>query len=341
MKAPDNRILLLFLMVLAVFLLGTAGYMLLEGWTLIDAAYMTVITLGTVGFGEVRPLSNLGRVFTIVLILLGVSTLAYGLRTVAQYFLEQDYVHQWRQRQVMRKVNQLQDHFIICGLGRVGLSTAEAMRDSKRPFVAIEKNIDPNIANEYEDMFIIDGDATDDEILKQAGIERARGLIVTAGDDSINLFVVLSARSLNPDLFIITRSVTPGNEEKMKLAGADRVVSPYRIGGKHMANIAVRPHVTDFFEIATLDDGIEVWVEELVLHPNSGLLGRTVGDIDIRRQYGVTLVALRHHIETKEGELDRVSTTIPDANTYLQAGDELIVLGTREGLAQLEALACQ
>lgn len=341
MTTPDKRILLLFLLVLAVFLLGTAGYMLLEGWTLIDAAYMTIITLGTVGFGEVHPLSDMGRVFTIVLILLGVSTLAYGLRTVAQFFLEQDYVHQWRQRQVMRKVNELEGHCIICGLGRVGLSTAEALQDSKRPFVAIEKDVDPAILLAYPDMFVIDGDATDDDVLLQAGIARANSIIVTAGDDSVNLFVVLSARSLNPDLFIIARSVAPGNEQKMRLAGADRVVSPYRIGGKHMANIAVRPHVTDFFEIATLDGGVEIWVEELVLHENSTLLGRTVGEIDIRRRFGVTLVALRHYFPAVDGQPERVSTTIPDANSCLQAGDEIIVLGTREGLAQLEVVACR
>ena len=304
-------------MVLALFLLGTAGYMLLEGWMLIDAAYMTIITLGTVGFAEVHPLSNIGRVFTIVLILLGASTLAYGLRTVAQFFLEQNYVHQWRQRQVMRKVSELEGHFIICGLGRVGLSTAEALRDSKRPFVVIEKDIDPAILGDYPDMFVIDGDATDDDVLIQAGIEHASSIIVTAGDDSINLFVVLSARSLNPGLFIIARSVTSGNEPKMRLAGADRVISPYRIGGRHMANIALRPHVTDFFEIATLDDGVEVWVEELVLHDNSTLLGKTVGEIDVRRRFGVTLVALRHHFPVETGKRERISTTIPDGRTFL------------------------
>jgi voltage-gated potassium channel len=341
MKKPDNRILLLFLLVVGLFLLGIAGYMLLEGWSMLDAAYMTIITLGTVGFGEVHPLSSNGRLFTIVLIVLGVGMLAYGLRTVAQFFLEQDYVRQWRQRQIMRSVNDLEDHYIICGLGRVGLSAAQALQDSKRPFVAIEKGLDPNILLDFPDMLIIDGDATDDDVLIQAGVARARGIIVTAGDDSVNLFVVLSARALNPDLFIITRSVAPGNIEKMKLAGANRVVSPYQIGGKHMANIAIRPHVTDFFEIATLDDGIEVWVEELVLHENSVLLGKTVGEIDVRRRYGVTLVALRHHIYDDEGDPERVSTMIPDANTCLQAGDELIVLGTRDGLAQLEAVACR
>jgi voltage-gated potassium channel len=289
----------------------------------------------------VHPLSELGRIFTIMLILLGVSTLAYGLRTLAQYFLEQDYLRQWRKRQVMRKVKELQDHFIICGLGRVGLSTAEALRDSERPFVAIEKDFDPAILAEYPDMFVIDGDATDDDVLVEAGIERASSIIVTAGDDSVNLFVVLSARALNPDLFIIARSLAPGNEQKMRLAGADRVVSPYRIGGKHMANIAIRPHVTDFFEIATLDGGVEVWVEELMLHEDSILVGKTVGEIDVRRRFGVTLVALRQYFPVEEGEPERVSTTIPDADTCLQAGDELIVLGTRVGLAQMEAVACR
>lgn len=340
MKVPDNRILLLFLLVIALFFLGTAGYMLLEGWTILDALYMTVITFGTVGFGEVHPLSNAGRAFTIVLIILGMSTLAYGLRTVAQYLLEQNYVHQWRQRKIMRKVSELQDHFIICGLGRVGLSAAVVLMDSKRPFVAIEKDINPDILSDYPDMVLIDGDATDDDVLIQAGIKRAGGIIVTSGDDSVSLFVVLSARSLNPDLFIIARNVTPGNEAKMRLAGANRVISPYQIGGWHMANIAIRPHVTDFFEVATLDDGVEVWVEELVLHEESTLLGRTVGEIDVRRRFGVTLVALRHYFPAEDGESERVSTTIPDANTYLQAGDELIVLGTRESLTELEAVAC-
>ena len=340
MKKLDNRILLLFLMIIALLLLGTVGYMLLEGWSAIDAFYMTVITSSTVGFGEVHPLSNAGRLFTIVLILLSVSTLAYGLRTVAQYLLDQDYVHQWRHRQIMRKVSELEDHFIICGMGKVGLSSAVSMLDSKRPFVVIEKDINPDIVAEYPEMLFIDGDATDDAVLIEAGIERASTVLVTAGDDSVNLFVVLSARSLNPDLFIITRSVTPGNDEKMRRAGANRVVSPYQIGGRYMANIAVRPYVTDFFEIATLDDGGEVWVEELVLHERSTLLGITVGEINVRRRFGVTLVALRHHFPAEGGNPERVSTTIPDANTVFHAGDDLIVLGTREGLAQLEAVAC-
>ena len=340
MKIIDNRIFLLALMVVALLFFGTAGYMLLEGWPVFDAFYMTVITSSTVGFGEVRPLSDVGRLFTIVLILFSVSTLAYGLRTVAQHLLEQDYVHQWRHRQIMKKVNDLQDHFIICGMGKVGLSSAVALLDSKRPFVVIEKDINPDIVEEYPDMLFIDGDATDDAVLIEAGIERASSILVTAGDDSINLFVVLSARSLNPDLFIITRSVTPGNEEKMRRAGADRVVSPYQIGGRYMANIAVRPYVTDFFEIATLDDGGEVWVEELVLHERSALLGKTVGEIDVRRRFGVTLVARRHHFPADGEKPERVSTTIPDADSILQAGDDLIVLGTREGLAELEAVAC-
>ena len=149
MKTPDNRILLLFIMVFAVLFFGTGGYMLLEGWSLIDALYMTVITLSTVGFGEVIPLSNMGRLFTIVLVVLGVSVLAYGLRTMAQYFLDQDYVDQWRQRKIMRQINELNGHFIICGLGRVGLSAAKGLQDSKRPFVVIDKDLDPNIVPNY------------------------------------------------------------------------------------------------------------------------------------------------------------------------------------------------
>jgi voltage-gated potassium channel len=167
--------------------------------------------------------------------------------------------------------------------------------------------------------------------LKQAGIEKARGLMVCSGNDSDNLFIVLSARTLNPDLFIVARSVDSENEGKMKRAGADRVVSPYHIGGRHMANLLSRPHVTDFLDVVTLDSGLELWLEDLHINSGSGLVGKTVIEADLRRKTGSILVALLRGKERK--------TFIPDENTRLQADDELIVLGTREQLLRLEALA--
>ncbi len=321
-------------MVLGLLALGTVGYVLIEGWGPVDSLFMTVITLTTVGFSEVKPLSTAGRLFTIGLILLGVGTLAYGLRTLGELILERDYLRQWRRRRIMRQVRVMENHVIVCGYGRVGQSVVETLREGKRPFVIIEKNPLNAEALRQQGIYVIEGDATHDAILYDAGVERAWGLIVCSGEDSINLFVVLSARAIKPDLFIIARSIEGVNEAKMRLAGANRVISPYQIGGRHMANLAIRPHITDFFEVVTLDNGEEVWVEELVVAENARLDGKTVGEADVRRQTGVTLVALRQDI----GD-GRLSTIVPNANTRMSAGDELIVLGTREQLSQLEKLA--
>ncbi|MCB8984586.1 MAG: potassium channel protein [Ardenticatenaceae bacterium] len=335
MKGTTNRkITLLVLMVLGLLALGTLGYILLEGWGPVDALFMTVITLTTVGFSEVNPLSTAGRLFTIGLILLGVGTLAYGLRTLGELVLERDYLRQWRKRRIMRQVDLMRDHVIVCGYGRVGESVVVTLLEGKRPFVLIEKE-PSRVGLLVEQGFnVIEGDATNDTVLRRAGVERAWGMIVCAGEDSVNLFIVLSARAINAGLYIIARSVDGGNEAKMRLAGANRVISPYQIGGRHMANIAIRPHVVDFFEVATLDTGEEVWVEEVVVENGSYLEGKTVGDADVRRQTGVTLIALRHTVNSGQ-----TSTLIPDANTRLMVGDELIVVGTREQLLNLESLA--
>jgi len=335
LKATTNqKITWLVLMVLGLLALGTLGYVLLEGWGPVDALFMTVITLTTVGFSEVKPLSTTGRLFTMGLILLGVGTLAYGLRTLGELVLERDYLRQWRKKRIMRQVETMRDHVIVCGYGRVGQSVVTTLLEGKRPFVVVEKTVRPIEALIALGCAVIEGDATNDAVLRQAGVERAWGMIVCAGDDSVNLFIVLSARAINPDLFIIARCVDGGNEAKMRLAGANRVISPYQIGGRHMANIAIRPHIVDFFEVATLDSGEEVWVEEVIVAAQAFLAGKTVGEADVRRETGVTLIALRHTIEPGQ-----TSTIVPDANTRLMAGDELIVVGTREQLTHLERLA--
>lgn len=315
----------------AVIAIGTIGYRLIEGWDLLDALYMTVITLSTVGFGETRTLSPTGRIFTIGLIILGVSTVAYALSAIGEYILNVRVGPRVRERRMMRAISKLENHYIICGFGRVGRSAFEALKETKRQIVIIEK--DSETAEEPVNMglTVVTGDATRDETLRQAGIEKAQGLMVCGGNDSDNLFIVLSARTLNPNLFIVARSVNSENEAKMKRAGADRVVSPYNIGGRHMANLLSRPHVTDFLDVVTLDSGLELWLEELHISAGSELVGRTVVEADLRRKTGTILVALLRGKERK--------TFIPDENTRLEVDDELIVLGTREQLLKLEELA--
>jgi voltage-gated potassium channel len=324
-----RSILPLVLLVVLLFVTGTFGYIVIEGWTWLDAFYMTAITLTTVGFGEIQPLSSTGRLFTVFLILSGVGSVAYGFSRLGEYFLTGSVAARLRSRRVMRTIDKLRDHVIVCGYGRVGKSAALTLRDGKRPVVIIDNREDRIESAQTEGFVVLHADSTRDEALIQAGIERAWGMIICVGDDSRNLFIVLSARALNPDLYIVARTIDAANEQKMIRAGANRVVSPYQIGGKHMANIVIRPHVTDFLDVVTLDGGIELWLEELIIQPDSALVGQTVGKTDIRRRTGVTLVALLRH----EG-----GTVMPDASTTLQTGDEMIVLGTREQLANLEVL---
>ncbi len=323
------RFITLLLIILFLLGFGTVGYMLIEEWEPLDALYMTVIGLSTVGFGEVYPLSPAGQIFTMVLIALGLGFIVYGL----DYLVSARMDRLFRKRRDMNKIAQLRNHVIVCGYGRVGQSVVESVQAGERKVVVIENDA-ANVARlEKTSVLFVEGDATRDEVLLQAGLQRARGLIACAGTDSVNLFIVLSARALNPDLYIVARSIDANNEPKMQLAGADRVVSLYDIGGRRMANIMLRPYATEFFDVVTLDNGVKLWVEEIAIREGAPLVGQTVGEADIRRKTGVMLVGLMR------GGKNEV--LLADANTRLQAGDQLIVLGTRDQLDQLAGLAGQ
>ena len=329
MSSSSNRLLIALAFIVVLMVVGVAGYMLIEQFTLMDALYMTVITLTTVGYAEVQPLSPAGRIFTIVLLILGVGTLAYGISNMVEYVITGSVRGRFARRRMTNTIHNMEDHVIICGYGRVGRSAAMSLQQNERATVVVEKSeIVAEIARR-DGYLILHGDASSDEVLREAGVDRASGMLVCAGDDTLNVFVVLSARALNPKLQIVARSIDPDNEGKMRLAGADRVVSPYRIGGRHMANIMLRPHVTDFFDVVTLENGQELWVEELVIQADSPMVGRTLGDVDVRRKTGVTLVAL---VRPSSG-----ATVIPDAGTKLEVDDQMIVIGTREQLSQLES----
>ncbi|MFW5941664.1 MAG: potassium channel family protein [Chloroflexota bacterium] len=327
MPSLRRRLTFIILSLLFVLALGTGWYSLVEQWTVVESLYMTVITLTTVGFGEVRPLSTASRLFTVGLILLGAGTVAYALSSIGEYLLTVGVVDRIRQRSLMRALRKMENHIIICGAGRVGRSAGETLHEMGRDFVIMDT--DPQVVRELteKDWKAMEGDSTHDDALQEAGIERAAGLLVCTGDDSDNLFIVLSARALNSKLLIVARSVETSNVAKMRRAGADRVISPYQTGGRHMATVAVRPQVARFLDFVTLDTGLELWLEEVRIDDNSALAGKSVVEADLRRRTGVTIVAL---LRGAEGAM-----ITPDENTRLAVGDELIVLGTRE---QLEAL---
>lgn len=330
MRSLRQRLLIFFGILFFVFGVGTAWYWLVEGWSALDAFYMTVITLTTVGFQEIYPLGARGRLFTTFLILLGVGGVAYGLSTVGEYLLTAGVIERLQKRGVMREIKKMDGHLIICGAGRVGMTAGATMEEMGSSFVLIDE--DPQDLEEAHERgwVALEGDATRDEMLQDAGIERASGLLVCTGSDATNLFIVLSARALNPDLFIVARSIDAANDAKMRRAGADKVISPYQIGGRHMANLALRPHVTEFLDVVTLDSGLELWLEEVMVRQDSEMAGKTVVEADLRRRTGVTLIALLR------GQ-DKTMLT-PDENTRFEVGDELIVLGTRSQLSRLEAL---
>ena len=331
MIKANGRFLPLLLIPFLVVIVGVVGYILIEGWSFTEAFFMTIITLTTVGFGEVQPLSLAGRWFTVTLILMGVGSVVYSLSVAGEYLLTADVGKRLRQRRMRKAIGMMKNHVIVIGYGRVGQSAAATLRDSQQPMALIEKLKDKVQEAIDNGLTVIQGDATDDVVLQAAGIEQAKTLIVCTGDTSDNLFIVLSARGLNPNLRIIARSDAE-SKAKMHRAGANRIVSPYQTGGKYMANIALRPHVADFLDVVTLGSGLELWLEELTIEKKSALVGQTVGQANVRQRTGVTLAAILRQ--------DGREMLTPDADTRFERGDKLIVLGARAQLAAMEALAC-
>jgi voltage-gated potassium channel len=311
-----------------LMLTGTVGYSMLEGWSVLDSLYMTIITLSTVGYGELRPLSAAGRLFTSVLILLGVGTLAYTLTRFIEALVEQRLFH-WRR--VQMDIKRIKDHVIVCGFGRMGETVCAQLRQRGVPFVVIER--EGAMSERLDQMGILHlvGDATDDAVLTTVGVQRAKALATVLPSDADNLFVTLTARHLNANLTVVARASNEKNEPKMLTAGANRVLNPYRSGGRQMARQLLQPSVTEFFDLITggIDTGLSL--EEVELQPGSTLAGVTLRDAPIRKEMDVIVVGVRRR---SEGLIFN-----PPPDLAPQAGDILLALGRRENLIRLEQLA--
>src|SRR5208337_286730 len=274
MEALRKRLILSGLLIFLMVALGTAGFIIIERWNFLDALYMTIISLTTVGYGEVHSLSSEGRIFNIFLIIGGVGTVFYVLSTGAKLLLEGELQEMFGRKRLEKKIKDLQHHYIICGYGRMGRIICRELNAKGEEFIVIEKN--PNKLHEKENILIMEGDATQDAVLIEAGIERARGLISVLPTDAENLFVVLSARGLNPNLLIVSRAVEEGSEKKLLRAGATKVVSPYHIGGLRMAHTVLKPTVVDFIEFATQSGNIGLQMQEIAVQEGSRLIGMTL-----------------------------------------------------------------
>ena len=326
-----KKIFFLCVLVVGLWAFGVIGYMVIEGWRFNDALYMTAITLSTVGYEEVNKLSDLGRTFTIVLIVLGVGSFFYGFSVLIDAFL-QGYIKGYLEtRKMFKQIDAMKSHYIVCGYGRIGKSIALSLNERGVPVVVIEN--DPEALEELrrDGLLWVEGDATRDEILKKARVDRAKGIVCVLKSDADNVYVTITARWINPGLIIVARASDPNVETKMIQAGADRVISPYEIGARRMALAILQPAVTEFLDLAVHSSSFDLSIEQVEIGDASILIGKTIKDVGLRQQYGVTILAVQD--PTKGLILS------PGPEFKLEKDFILVALGSSDALKRLRAVA--
>jgi len=329
-----KKLFLAVFMIATLFVAGVAGYVLVEGWTVFDAIYMTVITVATVGYGEVHPLSPYGRVFTIFLILFGMGTFIYALSTITAFILEGEFGGYLRRKKVKSRIGKLENHYIVCGSGDIARYVVRELHKCACIFVVVDnhpENIERFREDIREDVLWLEGNPAEDRVLLEAGVERAKGFISALETDKDNLIVVMTARSLNPKVRIVTRAVDECCAAKMSKAGADAVVSTEFIGGMRMASELIRPSVVSFLDKMLRGSDSTFRVEEIEVKPDSSLVGKTVGDANICDRAGLALVAVK---SKKSGTYDHV----PRSSRVITADDILIVIGSPERIENFRRL---
>lgn len=325
--SPEKKLKWVFLILAGVISYGTLGYTLIERWSALESFYMTIITLSTVGFGEVRALSATGRVFTITLVIFGVAGAAFTITVLGQFIVEGEIRRILGRRKMEKQLKDIKDHYIVCGYGRVGMQVCKQFCSRKLPLVVIEKNPERVEQLVKEGILVIRGDATDDEVLLSAGIQRSKALISTIASESENVFIALSARELNPEIFITARAESKSAEKKLLRAGADRVVSPHEMGGIRMALVTLRPDIVDFMRIVTGDREKGFGIEEIEVKKNSPIADTLLKDSPIRCELGLLVIGMK-----KKG---REIIINPSAQIRIEPGDILVVIGETEKLEKL------
>ena len=332
MNTTNNAIKIL-ISVASVIAIGTIGYMLLAGLGVLDALYMTIITISTVGFMEVAPLSQAARLFTIFLIIAGLSVAAYGFSSIVSLFFEGEIQELIRRRKMQDKISKLNNHYILCGAGETGYSVISQFKRSEADFVVIEK--DEEVCNSLasEGILIIQGDATQEKILHNANIDNAWGVISCLSRDTDNVYTVLTARQLNPDLHIVSRAINRGSHSKLKRAGANNTISPNELGGARMASLLLKPSVVSFLDVITQADEIMLDLEDVVICENSEFKNKQLKNANIKEKTGLMVIALK-----KKGDEDLIFNPSPEE--VLEEGDQVLVLGKQKQINLLRNLAC-
>jgi len=322
---------LLALLILAVTVVGTLGYVVIEGWSFWDAFYMTAITITTVGYREVHPLSRAGEAWTVFVLVIGVGTFFFSFTLFMTLLSEGKWTERRERRRLARMLDELSDHFIVCGYGRMGEIIAREFSRHGVPFVVVERSPERLHAAMELGYAAVEADASSEDVLRRVRIDRARGLVAAVSTDAENVYAVLSARLLKPDLFIVGRAETDDARVKLKRAGADRVISPYHIGGVQLAQTALRPAVVDFVTLATSSENMDLNFEQIHIDDRSSLAGTTLVDAGLRQRFGVVVVGIRR--VTGQMEFN------PEPDTAIRAGDDLVVLGRAASLKELESAA--
>jgi voltage-gated potassium channel len=315
---------------LTIMVAGTLGYRVLYPVTLVDAFYMTVISISTVGFREVFPLDPTGKLFTVALILCGLGGMTFTLSSLFQFMIEGHLLGLVKRRQMEKSLESLRDHYIICGYGRVGEQIARDFVKAGKLFVVIDENPEALQRVEKSGHLYVMGSATSDEILKKAGIERARGLVSASDSDPDNVLTTLSAKMLNPKIFIVARASSADVFDKLYKAGANRVVSPYLSTGQKMAAMLTKPLVHDYLDTMAYGTDLEIRLEELELPTDAQIVGKTIQESAIRKRTGTTILAVK--------KVDGRVLTNPEVHTKLQAGDRLILVGAADQLEEATRL---
>ncbi len=330
MTVPHKIYRYAFILV-SILAIGIAGFMYIEKFSFIEALYTTIVILSTVGYsGGARPLDPKGELFAVFMIAIGIGFVTYGAGGLFKAIIEGELKRTIGRFRVTKAIENLKDHYILCGLGRIGSIVANKLKASNVPFIAIDK--DPAIMNiiDTNDYLFLQGDGTDEGILKKAGIDKAKGLIAAMANDSDNVYTVLTARDLNPSLYIISRAGESTSISKLYKAGANRVISPYIIGGEKIAQSVIKPNVIDFMEFATAETNFELKIEELMIQEGSELHGKTVEQAKIRQLHDITIIAVRK----PDGEF----IYNPSPHFLLNKNDILIAVGHPEAIEKFERL---
>ncbi|MBK8522023.1 MAG: potassium channel protein [Ferruginibacter sp.] len=320
-----SRLILPIGMLVVTILFGTAGFIIIEGFSFLEALYMTVITISTVGFTEVRPLSESGRIFTIFLILLNLGLFTYFVTLLTRFFSDGEFTKLYKQIKMENSIQQLQQHVIICGFGRNGKESAQILFNNNIPFVVLEEKNELETDLDFEVKYFMKGDATKDELLLEAGIKNARALITSLPVDADNLFVVLTAKQLNPDLKVISRASQDSSVKKLKIAGADNVIMPDKIGGAHMATLVMLPDVAEILSIMSTQSNDSFKVVEMECNKNISM-----GDLDLWKKTNCTILGIKNP--------GNHYTINPDASYLINPGERLIVMGSDEQIEKAKKL---